>query len=237
MQQLQSNLPEPLNQFPDCVLMKLHSSSQTALQTTGESELQLTIRFGEQAIPLPDKKGLVTFGLRRGELRLKISQGRIPLEKTGLVTPFQTKISIEKQRQEGRAREANITKDSGLKFSDSSSTTDKVQDTLYQVRSKGTETNPVWVFEEHLQDCLSGSLVEERLGTVVIEGNDCVVMATFEVAHQTDICFIEIDELLPQGIFKALSRTQQRLICKEFFTRCILPQLLQPLSQVEHRLS
>jgi hypothetical protein len=235
MQQLQSNLPEPLNQFPDCVSMKLHSSPQTASQTR-ESELQLTIRFGEQAISLPDKKGVVTFGLRRGELKLKISQGRIPLEKMGLTTPFQTKISIEKQRQEGRAREANITKDSGLKFSDSSSTTDKIQDTLSQVRSRGTETNPVWVFEEQIQDCLSGSLVQERLGTVTIEGNDCVVMATFEVTHQVDICFIEMDELLPQGVFKTLSRHKQRLIYREFFTRSILPQLLQPLSQVEHRL-
>jgi len=237
MQQIQSNLPEPLNQFPDCVLMKLHSSPQAALQSTGESELQLTIRFGEQAIPLPGKKGVVTFGLRRGELRLKISQGRIPLETMGLITPFQTEISIEKQRQEGWAREANITKDSGLKFSDSSSTTDKVQDTLSQVRSKGTEINPVWVFEEHLRDCLSGSLVQERLGTVVVEGSACLVMATFEVAYQTDICFIEMDDLFPQGIFKTLSRAQQRLICREFFTRCVLPQLLQPLSQVEHRLT
>jgi hypothetical protein len=234
MQQLQSNLPEPLNQFPDCVLMKLHSSLQAALQTR-ESELQLTIRFGEQAILLPGKKS-VTFGLRRGELKLKISQGLIPLEKMGLATLFQTKISIEKQRQEGRTREANIMKDSGLKLSDSSSTTDKVQETLSQVRTRGTETDPVWVFEEQIQDCLSGSLVLERLGTVVIEGDNCIVIATFEVAHQSDIIFIEMDELLPQGILKVLSPNNQRMICREFFIRCILPKLLQPLSQVEHRL-
>jgi hypothetical protein len=46
-----------------------------------------------------------------------------------------------------------------------------------------------------------------------------------------------MDELLPQGVFKTLSRNKQRLIYREFFTRCILPKLLQPISQVEHRLS
>ena len=270
MQQLQSNAPEPLNQFPDCVSMKLHSQFQAVLKLPKEADgvaeardesisvrleslfkikrnhlviqqrqadLHLTIRFGEQEIPLPNQQGRVVFGLRKGELRLKISQGRIPLETMGLTAPFQREIAVEQQDQEGIGGEASFSKDPGFKLTGSSSIADKVQYKLYQVRSRGTEIEPVWVFEEQRQDCLNGILSKERLGTVVMEGNACVVMATFEVSHQTDICFIETDELLPQGIFKTLSRTKQRLICREFFIKVILPQLLQPLSQVEHRLT
>jgi len=237
MQQLQSNAPEPLNQFPDCVSMKLHSQFQSVLPLPEEADLHLTIRFGEQKIPLPNQQGQVVFGLKKGELRLKISQGRIPLETMGLTVPFQREIAVEQQDQEGIGGEASFSKDPGFKLTGSRSIADKVQYKLYQVRSRGTEIEPVWVFEEQRQDCLNGSLSKERLGTVVVEGNACVVMATFEVSHQTDVCFIEIDDLLPQGIFKRLSRTKQIHICKEFFTRCILPKLQQPLSQVEHRLT
>jgi len=271
MQQLQSNVPEPLNQFPDCVSMKLHSQFQAVLKLPKEADgvaeardesisvrleslfkikrnylviqqrqadLHLTIRFGKQEILLPNQQGRVVFGLKKGELKLKISQGRIPLETMGLTAPFQKEIAVEQQDQEGIGGEASFSKEPGFKLTGSSSIADKVQYKLYQVRSRGTEIEPVWVFEEQCQDCLNGSLSKERLGTVVVEGNDCVVMATFEVSsHQTDIFFSQIDELLPPGIFNILNRNKQIHICKEFFTRCVLPKLQQPISQLEHQLT
>jgi hypothetical protein len=234
MQQIHSTPPEPLeplSPLSDCVLMKLHSQPQSH----GEAELYVSIQFSEKEIELPNQRR-ITFGLRRGELRLKISGGKIPLETRGLITPLQREITIEEQYQSGTGGEIGISKDPGLKLTGSQSMTDKVQYKLYSVHSKGTEKEPVWVFEELLQDCLRATLQQERLGKVAIENSPCKVVATFGVLHQTDICFPEIDELLPGGVFRALKRAKQRHICMEFFKRCILPKLQQSISRVEHQL-
>lgn len=225
-----------LNSFPDCVFVKLHSQPQATSQISREVELHLTIRFGEQTIQLPHG-GQVVFGLKRGELKLKLAHGRMPLERMGLTAPFQIDIEVEEQFQEGTGKEASLSKDMSIKLTGSSSSTDKVQYKIYQVWTKGTEVEPIWIFAAQIQDLLSGSLRQERLGTVEVEGNPCMVAATFEVSQQTDICLIEpADSLLRKLSLKNLSLNKQQHIYREFFLRCIAPKLQQPLSQVEHQL-
>jgi len=230
--QIGTKMEQPRNSFPDCVFVKLHSQPQAASQIPGEVELHLTIRFGEQIIKLPNGAQVV-FGLKRGELKLKLSQCRMPLEKMGLTAPFQVEIEVEEQYQEGSGKEASLSKDLGIKLTGSSSSTDKVQYKIYQVWSKGTEVEPVWVFAAQVQSLLSGGLQQERLGSVAVEGNPCMVAATFEVSQQTDICLIEPEDMLPNR----LSFNKQRHIRREFFRTIIAPKFQQPLSQVEHQLA
>jgi hypothetical protein len=229
--------PQP-NNFPDCVFVKLHSQPEGSVQIPGEVDLHLTIRFGEQTIKLPNGVNVV-FGLRRGELKLNLSQGRMPLERMGLTAPFQVEIGIEEQFQEGSSREASLSKEVGVKFTGSSSFADKVQYKKYQVWTKGTEIEPVWVFAAQIQDLLlSGSLKQERLGLVKVDGNPCVVAATFEASQQNDIYLIEPESILPKRLnWEMLSLNKQQQIRREFFLRCIAPKLQKPLSQLEHRLA
>jgi len=235
--QIGTKMERPRNNFPDCVFVKLHSQPQVASQIPGEVELHLTIRFGEQIIKLPNGAQVV-FGLKRGELKLKLSQCRMPLEKMGLTAPFQVEIEVEEQYQEGSSKEASLSKELGIKLMGSSSSTDKVQYKIHQVWTKGTEVEPVWVFAAQVQDLLSGSLRQERLGVVEVEGNPCVVAATFEVSQQTDICLVEPEDILPKKLsLEKLSMSKQQHIRREFFLRCIAPKFQQPLSQVEHRLA
>jgi len=227
----------PRNNFPDCVFVKLHSLPQVASQTPGEVELHLTIRFGEQTIKLPSGDQ-VCFGLKRGELKLKLSKGKMPLERMGLTAPFQVKFEVEEQYQEGSGREASLSKELGVKLTGSSSSADKVQYQLYQAWTRGTEVEPVWVFAAQVQDFLSGSLQQERLGTVEVEGNPCIVAATFEISQQVDICLIQSESILPGRLrLKRLSLSKQQHIQREFFLRCIAPKFRQPLSYVEHQLA
>jgi hypothetical protein len=241
MQQIQASYSDPFDRFPDCVRMEINSvSSQETPKNLNEVELLLTIRFGTQEIKLPNG-GLFVFGLKRGALKLNLSKGQMPLGKIRLTAKFQTEISVEEQYQEGRGREIGLSKEPGLKMTGSISFTDKVQYKIYQVKDKGTATEPYWVFTSQLEDYLTGTLGNEHpgtpLGTVELKGPSCEVVASFVVSQQTDIYLVESAEAL-QGWFpmNALSLHKQRSIRREFFLRCIAPQLQNPLSYVELQL-
>ena len=90
--------PEPENNYPDCLYLELEGipvqpNSEEHLEFWSTStqqqqvDLLLTLNFNEQWESLD--KGRVKFGLKGGELRLKLSNGEIPHESRALVGFFE----------------------------------------------------------------------------------------------------------------------------------------------------
>ena len=90
--------PEPENKYPNCLYMELagtfvqpNNPAHLAFWTTSIQkqpiDLYLTIHFNEQWVSLD--QGRVKFGLKGGELRLKLSNGEIPHESRALVGFFE----------------------------------------------------------------------------------------------------------------------------------------------------
>lgn len=86
--------PEPENNYPDCVYLELEGipvqpNSEEHLEfwitstQQQQVDLLLTLNFNEQWESLD--KGRVKFGLKGGELRLKLHNGEIPYESRALV--------------------------------------------------------------------------------------------------------------------------------------------------------
>ena len=254
MQQPLSTVPQSEidNKFPNCVLMKLHSTliqtqelqssviilnhtSQTIGSATEQIDLKLTIRFGEEEIRVLKSK--VRFGVKRGELKLELENSRIPLEKMGLTAKFEPGVEVEVHQEKGGETQGSasigIKSDLSTTIKGSTKTGRKAKYKDYQVFTKGTEEKPVWVFEVKTNELmLQGQLSEEKLGTVEITAQPCRVVATFEVRGQTDLNLTE-----SEGLFSAknLSRNRTALLTREFFLRSIAPKLQPYLSRVEVR--
>jgi hypothetical protein len=235
------------NRFPDCVLMKLHCApvepeqpeqattlilspgTRSPTTTTRTISLKLTIRFHKQTIKLPG--GEVEFGLKRGELDLKLINGRIPLEKMGLVAAFELEVEVEEQQEQGREAEANIAVAGGVKTKDASKRTIKTKSKRSRVANRGTEENPIWEFS--MEPNLSGRLAEESLGTIELNGLPCRVDAAFSARSQSDVELFDVAGLLKA---KNLSRNKTAWATREFFLRFIAPKLQPHLSRVEGQL-
>lgn len=242
--------PEPDNKFPSCVSMKLHSTpiqpeelqssiiipnrtSQTIGSATEQIDLRLTIRFGEGEITVLGSN--VRFGLKRGELKLKLENSRIPLEKMGLTAKFEPSVEVEMHQEKGRETQGSasigIKSDLSATIKGSTKTGTKAKYKVCQVFTRGTEEEPVWVFEVKTNELmLWGQLNEEKLGTVEITAQPCRVEATFEVRGQRDLNLTESEGLLSA---RNLSRNRTALVTRELFLRSIAPQLQPYLSRVE----
>ena len=105
--------PEPENKYPGCLYLKLEGipvqpEDQDAFalwHTSTEHQqihLYLTIKFDEQWHTI--KNGRIKFGLKGGELRLKLENSEIPYEDRELSGSI--KLLMPQQRQE-----LDVTKD------------------------------------------------------------------------------------------------------------------------------
>ena len=63
-----------------------------------EISLHVTLQFNEQWATLPG--GQIKFGLRGGELRLKLDNGEMPLASRELGAPFEPTVQKEREQQE-----------------------------------------------------------------------------------------------------------------------------------------
>jgi hypothetical protein len=227
------------NKFPDCVFMKLRGapveqeassilvgvSPSTTFISATEVDLKLTLRFGRQPIKIPG--GCVWISLKRGELRLKLDNGKIPLEKMGLVTPFETAVEVEQQQEDGRESETNIAVAAGVKAKDIRKQTSKAKFKGYKIRNRGLEEEPIWEFEAVGTQSLSGQLTEEFLGILEKNSKPCNLQATFTVRGQRDLI------LNGEGLWpKELSRNKLAVLEREFFRRFIEPKLEPYISHV-----
>jgi hypothetical protein len=230
-----SNLnPDNINRFPNCVRMELElkpilpkglkgilKGLKGILKGAEQLDLVLSIRFGEHTEEIIG--GKVTFGLRRGELRVNLNNGEVPLKNIKLADKFQTEIETELQEELGKEDQVGISLSDKPGFSASGKDTEKVSEKVkylqYQFSTEGNRNSPTWIFvavriEEQI---LQGLLQETELATVDIKGKPCSVVATFGVTKLGDICLTDAEWLWVRNITKIRMAVIERAIVRNFF--------------------
>lgn len=194
---------EPENKCPDCLWMQLEGTPvQSGSTDTEQLDLYLTINFNEQWKPLLG--GRVKFGLKGGELRLKLENGEIPLAARELNGLFDLSIQEERQQQESVDNQSGLETSVAENKSGIQNTlpteitiqkTERSQFTSCQVSTNDSETNPAWVFQVKTgKSVLKGFLKKTKLGTLNIKRQPWRIEATFEVSAQ-DVHLTDAEDL------------------------------------------
>src|ERR687886_2937704 len=200
--------PEPENKFPDCLYLKLegipvqpenedeHQLWQTS-SPIGQIDLYLTIYFNEQWESL--RQGRVKFGLKGGELRLKLENSEIPYECRELAGSLELSPQKGSQHPQGSKDKKSVevrvsafySSFNGSKIKTKANVSASLRQqrieqlpvTICHVTTKVSEENPAWVFEEEIgEPVLRGSLNKVKLATLNVTALPCHVEATFEVS-------------------------------------------------------
>lgn len=242
--------PEPENKCPDCLYMKLEGipvqpdsldylDSWQASTETRQIDLHLTIKFNEQWEPLPG--GRIKFGLKGGELRVKLENSEIPFESRELAGSWELSVQTakknpqttpEKTSREVRSNNLNA----AVNGNQTSASSEKNFPTLNQlpvnichVTTKVSEENPAWVFEEEMgEPVLKGSLHQAKLATLNMTALPCHVEATFEVSKR-DVCLTDAEGLWPPDI----SRNKRAVLDRLIVQRLLEPKFKPYLSKAE----
>ncbi len=237
--------PEPENMCLGCLFMKLegipvdpkkqHSFTlKPKSAVTEEIDLYLTLQFNEQRDMLPG--GRVKFGLRGGQLRLKLENGEIPWvssEITGSVELSALNTTLQqpsRYRQSGvevtlPESQAEVKENLSISTKETLGRIDQVQTLVCQVSTKGSQENPAWVFEAGTgEPVLKGLLKNAKLGTLNVTGKPCRVEAIFEVSP-SDVYMTKAEGLWPTNISKKRSAVIERAIARRFLERRLKPYL------------
>ncbi|HEY9653708.1 MAG TPA: hypothetical protein V6C95_23805 [Coleofasciculaceae cyanobacterium] len=239
--------PEPENKCPDCLYLKLDGipvqpTSQDNLDFWPASthaqtiDLYLTVHFNEQWESL--QQGRFKFGLRGGELRIKMENSEIPYEFRQLIGSFELSQHPQRQSPKGRVPQKPS---KGQSHSGNSGTpktpvqepnskeTEPVPVNICHITTKISEENPTWVFEEEMGGLvLKGVLEQVKLATVTAIAFPCRVEATFEVSKR-DVCLTDAEGLWPPD----LSRNKQAILARLIIQRLLEPKLKPYLSRAE----
>ncbi len=215
--------------YPGCVFLKVIGFNKTK-KNMG---IKLTINFGEENLTIA--KGNIRFGLRRGELCLRLQDAEIPLEKNLLTAVLDemilTDVELEKLRK-NRSSKASKTrakldlKSAGLSNEeasvfvkeDSDSLRIKLTETQHQVRAEGSEKEPRWIFEaKGTAPVLLGGLIGKKIATIEYKGSSVSGNAIFR-ALQKDIIITELEGFGPT----ALSFDKRKIL--KFLVARLLPK-------------
>ena len=244
---------KPINRYPSCVYFKLNVDILTsshgqhgiqfrsvlAIDNQDQDQygdticLRLTIRFGREKIKVAG--GSIWFGLKRGELRLKLANAIIPIEKQGLTAHFENECTLEVQQENSNEIEG------GTSISGITSLTAKAKGIRkkslkatyksYSVYTGGTECDPVWIFEaQSHESILNGQISNVSLGDVRLSfSKPYTIAASFVVRGQQDIFLADAEGLWNKDI----GRNKLAILERELFLRFIAPKLKPYLSFTE----
>ncbi|MBE8994916.1 hypothetical protein [Microcystis aeruginosa] len=188
------------NKCPECLHLEIlgepvASESRDLLSRFKKSEpeafsLSVRLNFNEQWLDFAF--GRVKFGLRGGELRLKLENGQMPseLRNEALKKILARELEIERQlggEQESKSQlEGSVTPDSskaslkGVREQRrKESRGDKFQLKIAQISHKGANNQPVWVFENRTGEPVLIGELADSLGKMLIAGVPWSVEATF----------------------------------------------------------
>jgi hypothetical protein len=236
---------EPENKCPDCVFMKFAGKPveerQWGQRVLEQIELYVTLNFNEQWEKLPG--GRIKFGIRAGELRLTLKNGKIPYENREWNDTFDLSISKERQTREaekkkgsGKASAASggeLKAETTASLENTAETTDKFQFSVAQVTTKGLEEEPGWVFEEKTgEQVLKGTISNQKLAAVAVNGKPCTIKATFGVS-ECDIYVSGGEGLWRSDISRNKKAVIERLIILNFLKSKIKPYLSRQELQYE----
>lgn len=236
--------PEPENKCPNCLYLKLEGipvQSESledfdlwqAATETPQIALQLTLQFNEQWENL--QAGRIKFGLRGGELRLKLENSEIPEAARHLVGIVELKKAstqpeppaIVEKSIDNRFRAFNSAlngKSAKVNSTGQKSPPTQEPITLCHVTTKVSQEHPTWVFEEIGELVLRGSLYQTKLATLNITALPCRVEATFEISKQ-DLCLTDAEGLWPPNISRNKKAVLERLIVQRLLEPKIKPYL------------
>jgi len=188
------------NKCPECLHLEI-SEEPVAPESKGVFSLlkksdpeafSLSVRiiFNQQWLDF--SFGRVKFGLRGGELRLKLENGQMPseLRNEALKKILARELEIERQlggEQESKSQlEGSITPDlskanlKGVREKrQKESQGDKFQLKIAQISHKGANNQPVWVFENRTGEPVLIGELADPLGKMLIAGVPWSVEATF----------------------------------------------------------
>jgi hypothetical protein len=239
---------KPENKCSDCLYITLEGNLiqqqkqsifrpfQPKQATSEKISLHLLINFSAQWQSLG--VGRIKFGLKGGELKLKLTNCKIPYEDRRFVQPLDVSVQKERQDQKGNKTKTSIEPSWNdgkakakvkLGTEQTENRADKFQITPYQISSKGSEVNPIWEFKvETGEPFLEGTLGKEELGILTVSDKPCFIEATFEVS-QRDVEFIEAEGLWLKNIIP-----EQRTALDIALVKRLLKHKLTPyLSRVE----
>lgn len=217
----------PDNRLPGCLSVELRGTSLGSKRESSQSiitrllsskpkqvDLYLTIHFGEQWEDLG--MGRFKFGLRGGELRLKLENCKILERSRGLSGLYNLSHQRGQRDQDSEAAQERsesplVSPESPLDFHalGVESTLapelrgepfDEPQTTTCQITPRGSGEDLTWIFAvRNGEPTMKGGLVNEKLGTVSIESQPCRIEATFTVS-KGDVSMTAVDGLWPADI-------------------------------------
>jgi len=235
--------PEPENKCPDCLYLKLEGipvqsdheyyDVGCASTQTQQIDLHLTIKFNEQWEAL--KGGRIKFGLKGGELRLKLENSEIPYEDRNLagaielVGQHKQELQVPDKKPLDNRRPFNFTVNGNQPKELKLPVIQQDSISFCHVTTKVSEENPTWVFEAEISEqVLRGSLHQAKLATLNITALPCRVEATFEISKQ-DLCLTDAEGLWSPDISRNKKAVLERLIVQ----RLLEPKFKPYLSKAE----
>jgi len=183
-------------------------------------ELNLTLSFNEQWEQLPAAR--IKFGIKAGELRLTLKNGTIPYEDREWNDTFELSIPRERETRSTKKEKSNgkasVNSNGNVKMGmtggseNTEETKDKIQFSLAQVTTKGSEKFPAWVFEEKTgEQVLKGTITKQKLATVRVERKPCTIQATFSVSER-DVYISEAEGLWSSSISRNKKAVIERVL-------------------------
>lgn len=156
MQQPPSTTPpsETQNQCHDGLYLELAATPVSSSGTDTELiDLYLSVDFHEQWQTI--NTGRFKFGFKGGELKIRLENGKMPLECRQL------------------SQSVHL----------SSETSSEIKPMMCEILTEGEEQSPVWIWRGLTgASVLQGSLKQAKLGTVQVTGKPCCIEAVFSVS-------------------------------------------------------
>jgi hypothetical protein len=221
---------KPENKFPDCLKLEISGeivdkSLLASLKNPEPEKINLFVRinFHEQWIDFPSesmKFGRAKFGLRGGELRLKLENGKMPSESISEALKKFPESELSGERQVVREDENKSQFEGsfnlglfkigfkvGREHRQKDSISDKFPIKIAQISHKGEDDQPVWVFENQTGEPVWIKNLAGCLGEMLIEDIPLIVKATFTIeASQVKITSLEnifSEDINKQSVFRA----------------------------------
>lgn len=198
---------------------------------TDQIQLYLTLQFNDYRELLP--RGQIRLGLKGGELKLRLENGKIPLPSRKLNGLVKLLRQPRKQYPNGMAfqpdvtislRENPVEELTNLLPKPPEKNTQQSQFSICQVTAQGSQENPSWVFAAHKdQPVLKGFFTQAFLGTLQVTARPCRVEVTFCISPQ-DI-YIDTEMLLPNTISKKKKTVIERALVRRLLKRKLTPYL------------
>ena len=244
---MQPSLPistqsQPENQCPTCLAMRLDGvvvqpekqgifNLKPNLLAIDPIKLYLSLRFNEHREQLLN--GHIQFGLKGGQLTLRLENGTIAVaspghnrlfELSGLPATGNQEMGGEPSCVSVTFYERKTLTPGKLSQSKVNRVVEACQRPNSQVsdRTLTLEDNPTWVFAGNKNRVLKGFLKHTLLGTVNVLAKPCRIEARFCVSPQ-DIYIMNMEGLLPPTLGK-----KKKAVIERAITRRLLKQQFKP---------